>query len=150
LLFPCFSSKDKRWDALTDPCDLYVEPYEQVNIWDLAQKGDIKVLNKVLLVFGSLCKEIAFLQKESEKFVHAFLAYGLFDEADEGLVQIQMGKMLPMLTDMEKFVVRCFTVLHNVVVQLGSLYNAQSELYRTTFRFVHLQRYFCPAKRGFF
>ena len=38
-----------RWDALTDPCDLSVEPYEQISMWQVAAGGDIKLLNKIFL-----------------------------------------------------------------------------------------------------
>ena len=42
-----------------------MEPYEQINIWEIAAKGDIKVLNKIFVVFGALNKEILYLKVRS-------------------------------------------------------------------------------------
>jgi hypothetical protein len=76
-----------------------VQPYEQTNIWELAAKGDIRVFNKIMMVFGSLIKEINRLKAIcDEKFVPAFISYGLFDEADEGLIQIQVPCQRPGLS----------------------------------------------------
>lgn len=82
--------------------------------------------------------------KAEKRFYPAFLAYGLYPDASEGDSQIQIGRMLDLIVDLEKFLGRCNTVLQNLICQLASLYHAKRKIYKTTFSDVH----FTPVFRG--
>lgn len=59
-----------------------------------------KVLNKVLSVFVTLCRELELLKQEAEREIYGpLLIYGegAGETADEGDFQVQFGAMLPFL-----------------------------------------------------
>lgn len=134
--------------ATQDPAGLDAAPYEQTNIWEIAAKGEIRVFNKIMMVFAALCKEIVRLKAEAEDhFMAPFIAYGQFDTADEGAVQQQMGRMLSVLRDMEAYAARCHTVLHNVVLQLGQCVRVRCACMSALILFLFQHRFTRPTMR---
>ena len=65
------------------------------------------------------------------------MSYEIYPNPKEGEVQVQMGKMVTLLVDLEKFVDRCNQVLQNLICQFASLYQARRKIYKTTFQEVH-------------
>eukprot|EP01130_Rhizamoeba_saxonica_P017000 TRINITY_DN8022_c0_g1_i1.p1 TRINITY_DN8022_c0_g1~~TRINITY_DN8022_c0_g1_i1.p1 ORF type:complete len:1121 (+),score=206.56 TRINITY_DN8022_c0_g1_i1:196-3363(+) len=114
-------------------------PEEHCDILDIVRTGS-EDFNKLTLVFSSLVTEMVNLQKiAKEKFFPAIILFGGMEDADEGEIQLQIGRLFPVLIDMHDFVERCYSVIKNTITQLGSLYHNNSEYYRSTFKKVQLQ-----------
>lgn len=55
-------SLSEVWDSNADPVALFIQPYEQSEIIQLA-KTDNKIFTKVTSVFGTLCNQIRLLRE---------------------------------------------------------------------------------------
>jgi WASH complex subunit 7 len=60
-------------------------------------------------------------------------------EPEEGEIQLQVGRMLPFLQEVSKFIERAYAIIKNATYQLASLYHPKQKLYQTSFKDVHLQ-----------
>ncbi|XP_068718075.1 WASH complex subunit 4-like [Montipora capricornis] len=115
------------WDFTLDPIALQILPYEQSKLLELI-KTDNKVLNKVVMVFAALCREMDQLKYEAvTKYFTPLLLYEEAgadkEQAQEGDNQVRLGRMLSLLQGLSSFVTRCYEVVKNVVQQLASLYS---------------------------
>ncbi|XP_074621303.1 WASH complex subunit 4-like isoform X2 [Acropora palmata] len=115
------------WDFTLDPIALQILPYEQSKLLELI-KTDNKVLNKVIMVFAALCREMDLLKHEA--FTKYFTPLLLYEEAgsdkeqaQEGDNQVRLGRILSLLQDLSSFVNRSYEVVKNVLQQLASLYS---------------------------
>ncbi|KAK2567753.1 WASH complex subunit 4 [Acropora cervicornis] len=115
------------WDFTLDPVALQILPYEQSKLLELI-KTDNKVLNKVIMVFAALCREMDLLKHEA--FTKYFTPLLLYEEAgsdkeqaQEGDNQVRLGRILSLLQDLSSFVNRSYEVVKNVLQQLASLYS---------------------------
>eukprot|EP01132_Coremiostelium_polycephalum_P005975 gene5975-7444_t len=128
------------WDINVDPVALHMKPFEQQDLIELI-KTEHKILNKVMLVFSSLCNQVKILKETAEhKFYQPLTVFGeVIGESSEGDVQIEVGKILPLMIDLSAFVARCYSVVRNIVSQLASIYQAQENIHTAFFKGVHLQ-----------
>jgi len=64
------------WDMNLDPISLQFAPFEHTTLLQLIDT-DNKVLNKILVVFATLCAEVRCLQSEAKyKYYDTILFYG--------------------------------------------------------------------------
>mmetsp|Transcript_32874 Transcript_32874/g.82567 ORF Transcript_32874/g.82567 Transcript_32874/m.82567 type:complete len:1186 (-) Transcript_32874:28-3585(-) len=135
------STLSEVWDPISDPIGLDLTPYEQCGLIELV-RTDNKLLNKLMLVFSSLCLECKKLvARARDHFIPVLLIAGhdlKESKLREGNTQVQMGELLPTLTDFSNFVTRCDNVVLNVVRQLASLYHPEQKMYKSSFKGVHM------------
>ncbi|XP_063238126.1 WASH complex subunit 4 isoform X2 [Bacillus rossius redtenbacheri] len=116
---------NNAWDMFTDPVGLKYDLHEHTTLLELIST-DNKVLNKVLIVFASLCSETRRLRAEARtKYFNAVLFYG--EGVDEGspdeAAQLQLSRFLPLLQNLWCFVQRCGQVALCTVRQLAAYYS---------------------------
>ncbi|KAJ8302048.1 hypothetical protein KUTeg_021035 [Tegillarca granosa] len=79
------------------------------------------------IILASLCCELQSLKHEAEnKFYNAVLYYGEGEPEtglEEGEAQLQMGRMMPLLQELNCFVNRSYEVVKNVIQQFACLYS---------------------------
>uniref|UniRef100_A0A7S2WHU2 WASH complex subunit 4 n=1 Tax=Rhizochromulina marina TaxID=1034831 RepID=A0A7S2WHU2_9STRA len=134
-------------DEYYQPVGVSLTPQERVLPLDLVSTHeDEHLFKKVLAVFVYLCDEIHELEDIAQHtFFPKLLVFGtaLANEDPDapsppGVVEKQMGSVLPMLQELYNFVARCRDVAVNLVQQLSRLYSATDKLFQTTFQFVRL------------
>lgn len=130
------------WDPLGDPVELITEPYESASLVDLV-KTDNKLFGKIILVFSSLCLEMKKLSVVGkQQFYAPFLMFGKELEEptlSEGDTQVKIGRMLSFLKEFSDYISRSWEVIRNVMRQLASLFIESNELFKTSFKNVHLE-----------
>lgn len=135
-------SLSEVWDVDVDPISLDMRPYEQTTLLELI-KTDNKLFNKIMIVFSSLSLELEKLSRFAlNRFCPPILMFGQekpYEEASEGDAQVQIGRMMPFLTELSRFVDRCYTVTRNFMRQLGSLYHSEQQIYQQSFKSIHLE-----------
>lgn len=120
---------------------------ENISYFQLCE-SDNKILNKILVVFAQLCDTASDLVKSSASFQKRFLFYdedlGLEENRDVNqnyTSLVKISEILRFLFEVKYFVQRCLVVAHNLLKQLGALFdlekfymNLQSSIYfRTVF-----------------
>ncbi|XP_049805094.1 WASH complex subunit 4 [Schistocerca nitens] len=111
-------------DCRTDPVGIKLSPHENTSLLQIIDT-DNKVLNKVVTVFASLCKEVRCLQADaSDKYYNALLFYG--EGVEEGTkneaAQLMISRLLPDLQSLACFLKRCEQVEVNIIQQIAALY----------------------------
>ncbi|XP_069694005.1 WASH complex subunit 4 isoform X2 [Periplaneta americana] len=117
------------WDMTLDPISLQFVPYERTTLLQLIDT-DNKVLNKILVVFSTLCAEVRCLQAEArEKYYDTILFYAEGGEGNlqDGAIQLLVSRMLPHLQELSCFVKRCEQVAVQIVEQLAALYTTSKD-----------------------
>ncbi|GFG31853.1 hypothetical protein Cfor_02661 [Coptotermes formosanus] len=97
------------WDMDLDPISLQFTPYEYTTLLQLIDT-DNKVLNKILVVFATLCAEVRCLQSEAKyKYYDTVLFYGEGGQENlqDGTAQLQdvfehLGDILVMLLTLDE------------------------------------------------
>ncbi|ESO00575.1 hypothetical protein HELRODRAFT_82872, partial [Helobdella robusta] len=122
------------WDIVLNPIALTFHPNELASIDELIETDNI-IFDKILRVFASLCIEIQTLEREAvENFYLQLIFYGEGDEHAEkqdGDIHLQIGRMLPILVGLYKYVGRCTDVLRNCLLQLCIFYTNESASIRS-------------------
>jgi WASH complex subunit 7 len=125
-----------------DPIALEATPYEQTNLLELITT-DNRVFNKILKVFAWLSDESRLLESiADDKFYAPLLLFGeelREKETEEGEIQLQIARMLPLIVELSQFVDRVNVVFLNGVRQLAALYHERQPLYVASFNRVHLR-----------
>ncbi|XP_021927247.1 WASH complex subunit 4 isoform X2 [Zootermopsis nevadensis] len=117
------------WDVSLNPISLQFVPYERTTLLQLIDT-DNKVLNKILVVFATLCAEVRYLQSEAkDKYYDIILFYGEGGEGNlqDGAAQLLVSRMLPHLQELSCFVKRCEQVAVQIVEQLAALYSSSKD-----------------------
>ncbi|KAG1686375.1 hypothetical protein DVH05_006679 [Phytophthora capsici] len=123
----CFQTKLKKiedaitaatsevWGYWADPIQLYLHPAERVDVQDMINE----LFNKVLKAH-----------------------YGEEGEVKGGEDEVHIGRMLVFFQDIFNFMDRCNAITINMINQLASLYQSFQNLWKTTFKLVHLHPVF--------
>lgn len=129
------------------PYSVASQPPERIFPQDLIVT-DNDILRKVLIAIAFLCDEIHELQEMAKsKLFGPLIMFGQEpaeyggDEAvdkNDGKLERMMGNLLPTLQEISNFVDRCYSVSVNLVQQLSSLLSPKEQLYKSSFRNVHL------------
>lgn len=112
----------------TDP-ELTDVIVENTSLLDLCQTCGNMELNKVIMVFATLCSEMSRLAKIGlDEFIEPIVMYGedrvVHDDIEpDGEDLTDMSKMISILHDLLCFTNRCMDVVKNVMQQLESLFN---------------------------
>ncbi|PNF21208.1 hypothetical protein B7P43_G05087, partial [Cryptotermes secundus] len=117
------------WDVSLGPIYLQFVPYEHTTLLQLIDT-DNKVLNKILVVFATLCAEVRYLKSEAKnKYYDTILFYGEGGEGNlqDGAAQLLLSRMLPHLQELSCFVKRCEQVVVQIVEQLAALYSSSRD-----------------------
>lgn len=110
---------------------LSATPSDRVSLLTLARSPDA-AFNKILLTFCSLADEVAFLRATAEAKFYAQLTlfgHSKNDDAEqwsEGLLEAQVGVVLPLLQDAANFVRRVHAVVGAIVAQMRALFSRQA------------------------
>jgi hypothetical protein len=131
------------------PFKVASEPTERVFPQDLIVT-DNDILRKVLTAIVFLCDEIHELgEMAKSKLFRPLLMFGLtppeynaddVEDKNDGKLERMMGHILPTLQEISNFVDRCYSVCLNMVQQLSSLLSAKEQLYKSSFKNVHLSK----------
>jgi len=111
------------------PVRIDVEPEESALVSDLVDT-DNKILNKVIIVFSTLCLEVRTLEEElNTQYLDTLLYYGEGIEGSiaEGQAQLMISQLIPVLQDLICFVKRCYQVVNQLVLQLVAFYALAKE-----------------------
>ncbi|XP_054280077.1 WASH complex subunit 4-like [Macrosteles quadrilineatus] len=111
------------------PVQIQIEPEESGPVTDLVDTNN-KILNKVIIVFSTLCLEVRALEEElNSQYLDTLLYYGegVDTNALEGQPQLMISKLLPVLQDLMSFVKRCYQVVNQLVLQLIAFYALAKE-----------------------
>lgn len=117
------------WDVSQGPISLQFAPYEHTTLLQLIDT-DNKVLNKILVVFATLCAEVRYLKSEAKnKYYDTILFYGEGGEGNlqDGAAQLLLSRMLPHLQELSCFVKRCEQVVVQIIEQLAALYSSSKD-----------------------
>ncbi|CAG2063154.1 unnamed protein product, partial [Timema podura] len=121
------NNKRDFWDMSIDPASLQLASHEHTTILELINT-DNKVLNKVLIVFSTLCAEVKFLVSEAKtKYFDMILFYGEGSEENIEDEVTQLSRFLPHLQELCCFVKRCEEVAAQMIHQLNALYSTSKE-----------------------
>nr|CAD7399771.1 unnamed protein product [Timema cristinae] len=135
------NNKKDFWDMSIDPASLQLASHEHTTILELINT-DNKVLNKVLIVFSTLCAEVKFLVSEVKtKYFDMILFYGEGSEENIEDEVTQLSHFLPHLQELCCFVKRCEEIAAQMIHQLDALYSTSKESTQVmNARDVHFQR----------
>jgi WASH complex subunit 7 len=112
----------------SDPVLLSAAPTDRVDIVKLARSSD-PAFNKIMVTLAALCEEVSFLRATAEAKFYAqlmFFGHSKNDDAEEwaeGMLEAQVGVMLPLLQDAANFVRRVHAVVAAIVAQLRALFS---------------------------
>lgn len=115
-------------DAASHPVLLAAAQTDRVDIAALARSSD-PAFNKILTTFAALSEEVSFLRSTAEAKFYAqltFFGHSKHDDAEEwaeGLLEAQVGVVLPLLQDAANFVARVHAVVHALVAQVRALFS---------------------------
>ena len=117
---------------LAEPIALNLVPREQTTLLQLAQTPS-RTMNKLVSLFSYLICELRDLRKIAEtKFFGPLALFGAQTEEEEqteGSVQMGIGRLMPLFTELTSFIARVYVVVCNAVRQLASLYHPKQRVY---------------------
>lgn len=99
---------------------------ERTEFMELLQTCGNTELNKVLMVFSTLCAEMNHLSRLGlQEFVDSLALYGegRHEDTNSGVEYKEMAKLVPVLYDLLCYVNRCFEVAQNLTRQLEALFS---------------------------
>eukprot|EP01083_Nonionella_stella_P277002 941676_1 len=99
-----------------------------------------KNISKIVAVLAYLCSEVRKLEEIARsKLYDPLIMFGQsLAETDAVTDETEMGKFLPFLQDVYKFVKRVNDVATNIISQLAYLYDDKQPMYKSTFQNVRL------------
>jgi len=109
-----------------DPVHLSLQGPDRVHPPNLVRTSD-DPFNKIMVCLMTLCEEVVFLRGQAEgKFFTPLYFFGHTQNDDledwsDGLLEAQVGLMLPLLQEAQNFVVRVGRVVHSLVRQVRAL-----------------------------
>uniref|UniRef100_A0A1B6CFX9 WASH complex subunit 4 N-terminal domain-containing protein n=1 Tax=Clastoptera arizonana TaxID=38151 RepID=A0A1B6CFX9_9HEMI len=122
-------SINESFNIFESPVALKLKPKENTSVLELIDT-DNKVLNKILIVFTTLCLEVDSLETEGkQKYLNEILYYGEGYEfcSTQEEPQLLISRLLPILQDVIGFIKRCNQVLVHIVQQIAAFYTFSSE-----------------------
>jgi len=117
---------------MSDPIALDLMPREQTSLLQLAQTSS-KSINKLVSIFSFLICELKELRKIAEtKFFAPIALFGAQTEdaeMDDGHMEIAVGRMMPLFTELTNYLSRVRVVVCNTIQQLASLFDKKQKIY---------------------
>jgi hypothetical protein len=119
-------------DSAADPIVLTCHPADRVDSDLLVNTSDIG-FNKIMLVFGALCDESAFIKAKAHERFYAILSLFAHSKEDEGadytegVLEAMVGKCLPVFQDCANLCDRINALVLNLLQQVAALYGKGSE-----------------------